>query len=63
MSTQPTVKKMQDAIITIRNFAEQNDYNLCRDYQKNMVKACADMLDTIICARDWKPFDCNGEEL
>ena len=55
MSTQPTIREMQLAISTIRRFAHQDDYNLCRNYLKDMVLACADLLETVISARDWKP--------
>ena len=55
MSTGPTVKEMQKAITTIRRFADQDDYNLCRPYLIDMVKACADLLETVLEARDWNP--------
>ncbi len=55
MTTQATVAEMQDAIMTIRRFVEYNDCNLCRPYLKDMVRACADLLDTILVARDWEP--------
>ena len=55
MSTQPTVREMQNAIMTIRRFADQDDYNLCRPYLIRLVRGCADVLDTVLDARDWKP--------
>lgn len=55
MSTQPTVREMQNVIVTIRSFAEQDDYHLCRPYLKRMVNACADVLETVLEARDWTP--------
>ena len=55
MSTQPTIREMQQAIMTLRSFADQNDYDLCRPYLKDMIKACADMVELIIIARDWEP--------
>lgn len=57
MATQPTIKEMQTAIATIRRFADQDDYNLCRPYLVEMVKSIADVLDTIISARDWEPVE------
>jgi len=56
MSTQPTIREMQNAIVTIRRFANQDDYNLCRPYLKRLVSACADTLETVIEARDWEPI-------
>ncbi len=55
MTTQSTVAEMQDAIMVIRRFADYNDYNLCRPYLKDMVRGCADLLDTVLIARDWEP--------
>lgn len=55
MSTQPTIREMQAAILTLRRFANEDDYNLCRPYLKSLVIACADVLDTVIYARDWEP--------
>jgi len=55
MATQPTVKEMQAAILTIRRFANLDDYNLCRPYLRGMVLAAADLLDSILSARDWVP--------
>lgn len=52
MSTQPTIKKMQDVIITIRKFAEGDD---CNPHLKPVVSACADVLETVISERDWEP--------
>ena len=57
MSTQPTVSEMQDIIVRIRTFAhEDNDYNLCRPYLRTLVLSCADVLETVLCARDWEPI-------
>ena len=56
MATQPTVREMQNAIMTLRRFAEQDDYNLCREWQKGLVFACADVLDTLLAAREWRPI-------
>jgi len=55
MATQPTVREMQNALMTLRRFAEQDDYNLCRGWQKNMILACADVIETLLVARDWEP--------
>ena len=57
MSMQPTVRQMQEAIMTIRKFALEDDYNLCRPYLKDLVLACADTLDRILEARDWEPVE------
>ena len=62
MATQPTIREMQQAIVTIRRFADCDDYGLCRNYLKDMVKAIADILDTIICAREWVPISENPDE-
>jgi len=59
MATQPTIREMQSAIMVIRRFADQDDYNLCRPYLKDMVKSCADILETILIARDWEPVLSN----
>ena len=45
--------------MVIRRFADQDDYNLCRPYLKDMVKSCADILETILIARDWEPVLSN----
>lgn len=57
MSTQPTVREMQEVIIKIRRFAYDDDYNLCRGYLKSLVLGCADTLETVLEARDWKPVE------
>lgn len=57
MSTQPTIREMQNAIMTVRRFADQDDYGLCRSHLKDMVKAIADLLEAIISARDWVLID------
>jgi len=56
MATQPTIAEMQNIIVQIRTFAhEDNDYNLCRPYLRSLVLGCADVLETVIQARDWEP--------
>jgi len=55
MPNSPTVKEMQAAILTIRRFADENDYTLCRPYLKSLVMSCAEVLDTVLYARDWEP--------
>ena len=55
MSTQPTVREMQTVIWTLRRFANEDDYQLCRPYLKRLVIACADVIEEILCARDWEP--------
>ena len=55
MSTQSTIAEMQRAIVTIRRFAQQDDYNLCRPYLKRLVSSCADVLEEVLSARDWEP--------
>jgi hypothetical protein len=62
MSTQPTIREMQQAILTIRRFADQDDYNLCRAYLKDIVKSCADVLDTVISAREWVPVGSDRDD-
>ena len=55
MSTQPTIREMQDVIMKLRKFAGEDDYHLCRPYLKSLMFACADCVEAIICARDWEP--------
>jgi len=55
MSTQSTVKEMQNALRVIRRYAMDNDYNLCREWQKNMIMSCAEIIETILIARGWEP--------
>ena len=55
MTTQPTIREMQNAIMTIRRFADQDDYNLCRPYLKDLVKAIVEIIEIVLIARDWEP--------
>ena len=52
---QPTVKEVQDALVLIRKFAYQDDYNLCRPYLINLVISFCDTIDVVLTARDWEP--------
>ena len=55
MATQPTVREMQDVIMRLRRFAHEQDYDLCRPYLVTLVLACADVIETVLIARDWEP--------
>ncbi len=55
MARDITVKDMQEAIMTLHLFADNDDYTLCRPYLKGLVKGMADTLESIISARDWEP--------
>ena len=56
MATQPTVREMQDVIMKLKMFGHEDDYNLCRPYLKRLILACADVIEEILCARDWEPL-------
>ena len=62
MATQPTVREMQDVIMKLKMFAHEDDYNLCRPYLKRLVLACADVIEEILCARDWEPVPYGDDE-
>ena len=53
----PSIKEVQDAILVIRKFADENDYTLCRPYLKGLVKEFCNVLDIILNARDWEPVE------
>ena len=62
MPTKPTVREVQEAIITLHRFADQDD-TLCRGHLKSLVRAMADVLSTILVARDWVPVDSENKEI
>ncbi len=61
MAMQPTVREMQMAILTIRKFANEDDYNLCREYQRSTYVACADLMDAMLTGRDLIPVELDAD--
>ena len=54
MARKVTVEEVRAAIMVIRRFSDDED--LCQPFLKKLVWGCADVADTALEARGWRPF-------